>query len=100
MAQPAVPPANEKLSSASLLPAELPAGALSRPCDPASLAFETTNDLPDLQDVLGQPRAIRALELGSEVAGPGYNIFVLGQPGSGRTTLSQEYLQRKAAGEP
>jgi lon-related putative ATP-dependent protease len=34
------------------------------------------------------------------VAGPGYNIFVLGLPGSGRTTLSQEYLVRKAASEP
>jgi lon-related putative ATP-dependent protease len=103
-AQP-VPPSNEKLPSAALapaiiLPAELPAGALSRPCDPASFQFETTNELPDLQDVIGQPRALRALELGSEVPGPGYNIFVLGQPGSGRTTLSQEYLQRKAESEP
>ena len=81
-----VPPSNEKLpgaalATAAILPAELPAGALSRPCDPSSFQFETTNELPDLQDVIGQPRALRALELGSEVAGPGYNIFVLGQPG-------------------
>lgn len=98
-AQP-VPPPNEKLLPAALLPAELPVGALSRPCDPAALSFETTDELPDLQNVIGQPRALRALELGSEVSGPGYNIFVLGQPGSGRTTLSQEYLQRKAQDEP
>jgi lon-related putative ATP-dependent protease len=83
-----------------MMPAELPAGALSRPCDPASLPFETTDELPDLQDVIGQPRALRALELGSELSGAGYNIFVLGQPGSGRTTLSQEYLLRKAENEP
>ena len=95
-----VPPSNGKLLAAAILPAELPAGALSRPCDPASLTFETTDELPDLQDVIGQPRALRALELGSEVSGPGYNIFVLGQPGSGRTTLSQEYLVRKAESEP
>ena len=50
--------------------------------------------------MIDQPRTLRALELGSEVSGPGSNIFVLGQPGSGRTTLSQEYLQRKAEGEP
>jgi len=79
--------------------AELSPGELHRTCDPASLPFETTAELPDLQDVIGQPRALRALELGSEVSSPGYNIFVLGVPGSGRTTLSQEYLQRKAAGE-
>ncbi len=78
-------------------PAALPPSALRRLCDPASLSFKTTDELPDLQDVIGQPRAIRALELGSEVTGLGYNTFVLGYPGSGRTTLSREYLERKAA---
>jgi len=79
---------------------ELSPNALRRMCDPTGLNFDTTNDLPDLQDVIGQPRALRALELGSEVPGAGFNIFVLGAPGSGRTTLSQEYLKRKAAAEP
>lgn len=82
------------------LPPGLPPSALRRLCDPDSLPFETTDDLPDLQEVIGQPRAIRALELGAEVSGPGYNTFVLGLPGSGRTTLSREYLERKAASEP
>jgi hypothetical protein len=82
------------------VPAELSPDALHLPCDPTKLGFQTTDELPDLQDVIGQPRALRALELGSEVAGTDYNIFVLGLPGSGRTTLSKEYLLRKAAGEP
>lgn len=81
-------------------PRQLDSSELHRLCDPLSLGFETTNDLPDLQEVIGQPRAIRALELGSEVTGPGYNTFVLGVSGSGRTTLSREYLERKAANEP
>jgi len=81
------------------LPPGLPPSALRRLCDPHSLPFETTDELPDLQEVIGQPRAIRALELGAEVSGPGYNTFVLGLPGSGRTTLSREYLERKAANE-
>ncbi|MFO7623180.1 MAG: AAA family ATPase [Anaerolineales bacterium] len=84
---------------ATHLPPELPSSALHAPCDPSGLDFNTTDDLTDLQDVIGQPRALRALELGSEVGGTDYNIFVLGLPSSGRTTLSQEYLQRKAAGE-
>jgi lon-related putative ATP-dependent protease len=79
---------------------QLKPNELRRLCKPASLGFKTTNDLPDLQEVIGQPRAIRALQLGSEVSGPGYNTFVLGVSGSGRTTLSLEYLQRKAANEP
>jgi predicted ATP-dependent protease len=78
-------------------PVELPASALRKSCDPASLKFLTTDELPDLQTVIGQPRAFRALELGSEVTGPGYNTFVYGLPGSGRTTLSREFLERKAA---
>ena len=75
---------------------ELPLSALRLVCDPESLGFQTTDDLPDLENVIGQPRALSALQLGSEVTGPGYNTFVLGQPGSGRSTLTREYLERKA----
>lgn len=81
-------------------PLDLPATALCLRVDPASLGFGTTDELPDLESIIGQPRAMRALELAIEVDGPGYNIFLLGLPGSGKTTLSQEYLLRKAAGQP
>jgi lon-related putative ATP-dependent protease len=79
---------------------ELPASALYSPCDPQKFGFETTAELPDLQDVIGQPRAFRALQVASELGGPGYNIFVLGLPSSGRTTLSTEFLRRAAARQP
>jgi lon-related putative ATP-dependent protease len=49
-----------------------------------------------LKDVIGQPRAFRALEMGTEISSPGFNIFALGLPGSGKTTLIREYLERKA----
>ncbi len=78
----------------------LPPEALHHPCDPKLFEFKTTDELPSLDKVLGQPRALRALELGSEVAGPGFNIFVAGLPDSGRTTLTRDYLERKAAKEP
>lgn len=81
-------------------PGELRLSDLRMVCDPTSLGFETTDDLPDLENVIGQPRALSALQLGSEIAGPGYNTFVLGQPGSGRTTLSKEYLERIARSMP
>ncbi|MCU0488371.1 MAG: hypothetical protein MUE67_05420 [Anaerolineales bacterium] len=47
-----------------------PVETLCRYCDPASLGFQTTDELPDLQAVIGQPRASKALELGYEVSGP------------------------------
>ncbi len=75
----------------------VPVESLARLCNPETLAFATTDDLPDLNDVIGQPRALRALDLGIEVPGLGYNIFVMGAPGSGRTTLTRDYLRRKAA---
>ena len=92
--------ASETIPSVSGNIRELSADRLTKSCDPSSLSFANTNELPDLQNVIGQPRALRALELGSQVSGPGYNIFVFGQPSSGRTTLTQEYLIRKAADEP
>ncbi|HLF90067.1 MAG TPA: ATP-binding protein [Anaerolineales bacterium] len=73
---------------------------LHRPCDPTTLPFQTTAELPDLEKFIGQPRAYRGLELGSEVTGLGYNIYVMGLPASGRTTLSREYLEQKAAELP
>ena len=79
---------------------ELKLESLHRACDPASLGFDTTDALPRLEEVIGQPRAFQAMELGTEVSGPGFNIFVLGLPGSGKTTLIREYLERKAAAEP
>ncbi|KPL78401.1 hypothetical protein ADN00_06650 [Ornatilinea apprima] len=69
---------------------------LSQKCDPDSFAFTTTDELPELEDVVGQPRAFQALQLGSELKGSGFNIFVLGLPGSGKLTLTRQYLERKA----
>jgi len=78
----------------------LPPEALTLPCDPNILNFKTTDELPLLEKVLGQPRALQALEMGCEVPGPGFNIYVSGLPDSGRTTLTRDYIKRKASTEP
>ncbi|MEW5974947.1 MAG: ATP-binding protein [Acidobacteriota bacterium] len=79
---------------------ELSPENLRRTCDPAKFSFETTASLPVLGEVLGQPRAVAALEFGSRVASHGFNLFALGLPGSGKTTLIREYLERDAATQP
>src|SRR5271166_3713233 len=76
---------------------ELSARDLRKVCDPNSLDFETTADLPMLSEVLGQPRALAAFAFGTSIASPGFNLFALGQPGSGKTTLIRDYLGRRAA---
>jgi hypothetical protein len=79
---------------------ELLAEGLRRICDPNSFDFDTTAKLPVLSEVLGQPRAVAALEFGASVASHGFNLFALGQPGSGKTTLIRDYLERQASTQP
>ncbi len=81
-------------------PNELSFESVRRKCAPESLGFQTTDELPELSKPIGQPRAFRALSLGSAIQGPGYNIFVLGTPGSGRTSLVLNFLRQQAAQEP
>ncbi len=61
----------------------LPPEAPINHCDPKLLGVETTEELPMLEKVLGHPRALRALELGSEVTRTGFSIFVSGRSDSG-----------------
>jgi len=82
------------------MPNELPPEQLRRSCDPQQFSFETTAELPLIPDIIGQPRATRAIEFGLDMEGPGYNIFVLGPGGTGRTTTIQRFLAQRAAQEP
>jgi len=53
---------------------------------------ETTQDLTPLEIIVGQERAIRALEFGLAIQDPGFNIYVAGLPGTGRTTAVKAFL--------
>jgi len=78
---------------------ELAANELHRICDPASLGFETTAEIQPLSGALGQEEAMTALAFGVSVASRGYNIFALGQAGSGRRTFIQKALGDRAREE-
>jgi predicted ATP-dependent protease len=70
---------------------------LSTPCDPAQLAGVQAAASPS---PFGQARALEALQLGLDTPGRGYNVFVLGRPGSGRHALARALLDRYAASRP
>lgn len=72
---------------------------LRRTCDSSGLPFNTTADLDCLKEILGQPRAVRAMDFGLGTNCPGYNIFVIGSPGTGRTTYAKKALREKASGQ-
>lgn len=73
---------------------------LRKRTDPSSLGFATTLDIPCLDDLIGQDRAVKAMSFGMNIKNSGYNIFVVGDHGSGRTTYSLERLQERAETEP
>jgi lon-related putative ATP-dependent protease len=62
-------------------------------CDPDRFGFETTDTLdPCPINIIGQPRALEALELGLSNRADGYNIFICGPVGSGRSTVVRRTL--------
>ncbi len=64
--------------------------------DPAQLPFMTTEELAPLDGVIGQERAVRAMDFGLHVQDRGYNIFVSGVPGTGKSTIVKSMIQRVA----
>ena len=74
----------------------LDAQALYRPCDPSLLPFQTTAELDATTEIVGQARAVEAVQFGIDMQRPGYNLFVFGAPGSGRHSVVRRLLQAKA----
>jgi len=70
--------------------------ALYSPCDPAGLDFETSDQQPPPDRIFGQVRAVDAVHLAVDIDRPGYNLFVLGEPGSGRHEDVRALLTEKA----
>lgn len=52
---------------------ELGADELRRRLDPATLTFQTTEEVEPLEGTIGQPRALAAIEFGLEIETFGYN---------------------------
>ncbi|HEX7319572.1 MAG TPA: ATP-binding protein [bacterium] len=71
---------------------ELKPSELRWQCEPKLLKFKTTKDLAVREGIIGQPRAIQAIKLGLNVKYPGYNIFITGPVGTGRSTAVTKLL--------
>jgi lon-related putative ATP-dependent protease len=72
---------------------------LYRPCDTGHFTFTTTAELDDLSEGIGQMRAIDAAHFGIGMRHAGYNVYVMGRPGSGRRFLIRQLLDRRVGGE-
>jgi lon-related putative ATP-dependent protease len=74
---------------------ELPASALRWRCTPAMLGINRIEDVTPLKEIIGQDRALRALHLGLAMQHNGFNVFVTGSSGTGRTTTIRRLLQER-----
>jgi predicted ATP-dependent protease len=62
-------------------------------CDAARLNFSCTHEITAPATFIGQERAVSALEFGLGLDRPGYNIFVTGLPGTGKSTVVQSHIR-------
>ncbi len=73
--------------------APLAAEQLFCACDPGALGFETSDTLPELDAADLHGRAVEAIRLGLDIGAEGYNLFVLGDTGSGRHAIVTRLLE-------
>ncbi len=67
---------------------------LKQKCDLNIFKFETTDDLDSIDTGIGQDRGIKALEFGLNVNVKGYNIYIEGPSGVGKTMYAKNYLDK------
>lgn len=74
---------------------ELDYKLLKEVCDPKIFKFKTTEELSGTHEVVyGQERGIKALQFGVQVEAKGYNLFVEGPSGVGKTIYTRNYLTK------
>jgi lon-related putative ATP-dependent protease len=79
---------------------ELSAEKIRRECTSDLMRCETTQGLAPLKEIIGQERAVRALKFGLGIKDRGFNMYVAGFPGTGRTTAVKNFVEDLARTRP
>ena len=67
-------------------------------CNTNIFKFETTKEIEDVSDLIyGQERALNALEFGIDIDVKGYNLYIEGSAGIGKTMYTKRFLEERAA---
>ncbi len=72
---------------------------LRRRTNPSALGFKSTAELDPITGLVGQDRALAAVEFGVDISQPSFHLFVLGPAGAGQTEAVSSFLKKKAAEE-
>ena len=81
------------LTAAGVL-APLAVAEVRRVVDAASLGFTDTSELTPVDGLIGQDRALKAIEFGAAMRAHDFNLFVLGPPSSGKRTAVKAHLRK------
>jgi lon-related putative ATP-dependent protease len=65
-------------------------------CDHEIFTFKSTAEIEPLDEVIGQKRAVQAIEFGLNMKNPEYNIFVTGIEGTGKSTITTDIARKYA----
>jgi len=76
---------------------ELTADQVRQRCAPALFKCHSTDELKPIEGIIGQDRALSALKFGLNIVKPGFNIYVSGLAGTGRTTAIKSFMEALAA---
>ncbi len=76
---------------------ELTADQAYKVCGPENVGCDSSQELTALETIVGQDRALRAMQFGLGIKEKGFNIYVSGSPGTGRTTAVRRFLEVVAA---
>lgn len=79
---------------------ELDYTQLKNSCSPKDFSFQTTSELDTLDGIIGQERAVKAFDFGLAVKLKGYNIYMSGPSGTGKTTYARRSTKALALKEP
>lgn len=85
----------------SKLPSPLDSGAVYLTCDEQAFKLPGKSALKKSHDIISQERAVKAINFGLGIRKPGYNIYVAGSPGTGKTSVIRTFLEEwsKKGGE-
>jgi len=64
-----------------------------------NFSFETTREVESLDKVIGQQRAVESVSFGIDIDSPGYHMFAMGPPGTGKSTTVKKFLEGRAPEE-
>ncbi|MBI4683767.1 MAG: AAA family ATPase [Nitrospirae bacterium] len=82
------------------MPIKLSIEELYKCCDLNIFKFNTTEELPSLEGTIGQERALKSLDFGISLNNSGFNIFILGENGTGKMSTIRSILTKQSLNEP